>query len=146
MGGFALGKPDTLIEFFDVFAFDSPFDFGEVGLGQAVLWMGETIGQVVIIGEDNQTRSIDVEPTNAEDSMACGDKVDGFCPALGVKIGADDALGFIKQEIDFWLGLNLFSCGYYSVLVDVRKGGNGIDDLTVDGDETFENHFLAFSA
>jgi hypothetical protein len=78
--------------------------------------------------------------------MACGDEVDCLCPALGVKIGADNAFGLIEQEIDFRLGLNLLAGGYYCVLVEVRKGGDGIDDLTVDGNEAFENHFLAFSA
>ena len=33
MGAFALGKPDTLIEFFNVFPLDSSFDFGKIGLG-----------------------------------------------------------------------------------------------------------------
>ena len=95
MGGFTLGKPDTFIYFLDVFAFDSAFDFGKIGLGDAVFWVGQAIGEVVIVGEDNQARGIDVEPANAEDSMACGDKVDGFGPALWVRIGADNAFGFI---------------------------------------------------
>jgi hypothetical protein len=95
MRGFALGKPDTLIEFFDVLTFDSPFDFSEVGLGYAVFWMGKAVGKVVIVGEDNQARGIDVEPANAEDSMACWDKIDCFCPALGVKISANNTFGLI---------------------------------------------------
>lgn len=146
MGGFALGKPDALVEFFDVFAFDSPFDFGEIGLGDAVFWVGQAVGEVVIVGEDNQARGIDIEPANAEDSMTCGDKVDGFGSALWVKIGAYNAFGFIEKEINFWLGLNPLAGGYYCVLVEVRKGGDGIDDLAINGNEAFKNHFFAFSA
>ena len=146
MGGFALGKPDALVEFFDVFAFDSSFDFGEVGLGDAIFRVGEAISEVVVVGEDNQARGIEVEPADAEDSMACGDEVDGFGPALRVRIGADDAFGLIEQEINLWLGLNPLAVGYYRVLIDVREGGDGIDDFAIYGDEAFKNHFFAFSA
>lgn len=145
MGGFALGKPDALVEFFDVFALDSSFDFGQIGFGEAVFWVGEAISEVVIVGEDNQARGIDVEPANAEDSMACWDQVDGLGSALRVKIGADDAFGFIEEEINLWLGLNPLACRDYGVLIEVRKGGDGIDDPAVYGDKAFENHFLAFS-
>jgi len=146
MGGFALGKPDALVEFFDVFAFDSSFYFGEIGFGDAIFWVGQAVGEVVIIGEDNQARCVEVEPANTEDSMACGDEVDGFGPALWVKIGADDAFGFIEKEINLGLVLNSLAVGFYGVRIDVREGGDGIDYFAIYGDAAFEDYFLAFSA
>jgi len=106
----------------------------------------QAVDQFVIVGEDNQSCGIDVEPANAEDSLAGGDEVDCFGSALWVKIGANYALGLIEEEINLWLGLNSFPCDNDCVFVDVRECGDGIHDLAVDRDESFEDEFLAFSA
>ena len=107
--------------------------------------MRQAVDQFVIVGEDNQSCGIDVEPANAEDSLASGDEVDCFGSALWVKIGANYALWLIEEEINLWLGLDSFACDNDCVFVDVREGGDGIQDFAVDRDEPFEDEFLAFS-
>lgn len=144
--GFALGKPDTLIKFFDVFALDSALHLGDICPGQSISGVRQAVDQFVIVGEDNQSCGIDVEPANAKDSPAGGDEVDCLGSALGVKIGANHALGLIEEEINLWLGLNSFAGDNDCVFVEVREGGDGIDDFAVDRDESFEDEFLAFSA
>jgi hypothetical protein len=108
--------------------------------------MRQAVDQFVIVGEDNQSCGIDVEPANAKDSLAGGYEVDCLGSALRVKIGADDALGLIEEEINLWLGLDSFAGGNDCVFVEVCECGDGIDDFAVDRDEAFEDEFLAFSA
>ena len=107
--------------------------------------MRQAVDQFVIVGEDNQSCGIDIEPANAKDSLPGGDQVDCLDSALGVKVGANHALGLIEEEINLWLGLNSFACDNDCVFVEVRECGDGVHDLAVDRDESFEDEFLAFS-
>lgn len=143
--GFALGQPDTLIKFFDVFALDSALHLGDVCPGQSISWVRQAVDQFVIVGEDNQPCGIDIEPANAKDSLAGGYEVDCLGSALRVKIGANHALWLIEEEINLWLGLDSLACRDDCVFVEVRERGDGVYDLAIDRDESFEDEFLAFS-
>lgn len=137
--GFALGQPDTLIKFFDVFALDFALHISDICPGQSISWMCQVVDQFVIVGDDNQSCGIDVEPANAKDSLAGGYEVDCLGSALGVKVGANHALGLIEEEINLRLGLDSFACRNDCIFVEVRECGDGIHDLAIDRDEAFED-------
>ena len=138
-GGFALGEPDAFFEAFCLRAFDSAFDLGDIGLGQAVSGVGEAVGQLGIVCKDNQACCVDIQPADAEDAMPGWDEVDCLCSSLRVKVGADDALWLVEQEINLWLRPDSFAHRCYYVFVGVGEYGQSVHHFAIDLDKAFED-------
>jgi hypothetical protein len=108
-GRFALCQPDAPFEAVNLFGFDSAFDLGDIGFCKAVSRVGKEVGKGGIVGEDNQACGVDFQPADAENSVAGRDEVDCLSSALRVKIGANNAFGFIEEEINPGLGFDMFT-------------------------------------
>jgi len=71
--------------------------------------MCEPVGQLAVIGQDNQAGGIGVESADAKDTLVSTDKINGLFPAARITVRTDDALGLIQKKIDFLCRANFFA-------------------------------------
>lgn len=70
----------------------------QVGLGQLVPGVGEPVGQVAVVGQQQQSLAVLIQPAGRIDPWH-GDVVGQGGPALRVGEAAEDAIGLVKQQI-----------------------------------------------
>ena len=76
-------------------------DLHEIGLSDAETRMHEPIGQIAVVGEQQQSFAVLVEPAHGVDPLGdLGHQVDGARPAGGVAVGAQVAARFVDEPID----------------------------------------------
>jgi hypothetical protein len=72
------------------------------------LGVGQTISEVAVIGEQEQSGGIDVQPANREKAeflIAGGQNIQDGRPAFFVAGGGNDAGGFMEHQADDFVGL-----------------------------------------
>ncbi len=120
--GPAFSQPDAFFDLFYLFAGDPALDSDDVRLRQLVSRMRQTIGQLAVIGKNNDSRRIGVQPAHTEDTLRTMDQIDRLFPALGIAIRADHAPRLIQQKIDLSDRANRFTVYGDNVLIRIDKG------------------------
>ena len=73
---------------------------GQVLLLDAEARMGEAVGQLAVVGEEQQALRVGVEPAHGEHPRLGGHEVDHGRAAVGVLGRRDDAGGLVEQVVD----------------------------------------------
>ncbi len=71
--------------------------------------MCESVGKLIVVGENDKAGGVGIESAGTEDAVGRWYEVDGLCASVWVRVGANDAFGFIEQEIYLWLTFDFLS-------------------------------------
>ena len=118
---------DPVEEFRDVRLVEIAVEDHAVTLHNLVAGVGESVGEVAVVGEDEEAFAVLVEASGAEHALALevgGEEVKDGLSAVGVGVGAEEALGFVEDEGD-------------------GAGGLGGEGLLVNEDGVFGLTFIA---
>ncbi|SIJ35147.1 Uncharacterised protein [Mycobacteroides abscessus subsp. abscessus] len=124
---------------------DLPLDLREVGLGDLVAGMGEAVGQLPVVGEQDEALGVGVEASDVEDPLgAVADVVAEVLAPLGVLHRRDDPGGLVEREVDLLRarrdpqGVDVDRLG-----LRIDAGAELGDDVPVDLDPSVEDELLA---
>ena len=119
-----------------------------VDLSDLVAGVGELLGQVAVVGEEQDAGGVAVEAADGEDAFGCcgADEVKYGAAALGVVSGRDIVFRFVKKDIDEVIR----DRDFFVVDLDGVGGmdfcsGFG-DECAVDGDFTLADEFGGVAA
>ena len=80
--------------------FGKPADGGVVGLRQPVTGMGDPLGQLPIVGEQHEARTVAVQPADRNQrAERMGKKIHHRGPAPGIRAGGEMAKGFVENQV-----------------------------------------------
>ena len=128
---------------------ERPADLDQVGLGDLVGRVGQPVGQLAVVGQQQQALGGDVKAPDVEEPFALvvADVVADARPAFGVLHGGHHALGLVEHHVD----QRVIELDAQAVHVD--DGGLGIDaytelgdDLAVDLNAALGDHLFADAA
>ena len=108
-----------------------------------VLWMGQLLGQIAIVGQQQHAGGIAIQTSYREDPFGCGltDKVEDGLTPLRIVGGGDIVLWLVQKYIDKVAGYgNLFAIDLHDVVGGDLGAGLG-DELTVDLYFSLANEF-----
>jgi len=94
---------DPVEEFRDVRLVKIAVEDDAVTLHDLVAGMGEPVGEVAVVGEDEEAFAVLVEASGAEHALALevgGKEVKDGLAAVRVGVGAEEALGFVEDKGD----------------------------------------------
>ena len=99
--GLALGEPHALGDPRECFIIEAAANFDQVSLRHAVAWMRDLVGELAVVGEQQESARIFVEATDREDAslVAVGDQVDRARARLARLVGAHDAARLVEQVV-----------------------------------------------
>jgi len=143
-GRFALGEPDAVAHAVEGGIVHAAGDLGAVGLGDAEARMTEALGQLAVVRQQEQAGGVGVEASDGKDAFGhAAKKIDRELAAGRIGGGAEDVLGLMQHEVDFFFGMD-------GLAVDGDAIGLGIDqdrevsgDGSVDGDAALNDELLA---
>src|SRR6185436_7101896 len=100
--GGAVGEPDALLKLLNGLRLDVAINDRAVGLGDTIARVRELVGQVAVIGEQEQPLGVGIEPA---DGVYAGreiarEKVDRTDLFALRDIGAVDTLRLVHQEVE----------------------------------------------
>ena len=99
--GEAFGQVHAFAKLLETFFVELAGDLHVVNLLDAVARVGEPVGELAVVGDEDQPFARHVEPADAEDARRVGRQhVDDARPAGRVAGRADDALRFVDGEVD----------------------------------------------
>lgn len=142
----AVGEEDAALEALDVIVGELPRHGDLVALVHLVARMREPVGELAVVGHEQQARRIHVEPTDRVEPQAAGmvDEVDRARATLGIAVGADHALGLEEQHVRHArVAAHAAAVGDDLVLDRVDPRGQAGDDGAVHLDEALGDHLLA---
>ena len=97
----AIAEPDALEQLLDVLAVGLAGHLDQIGLLDAEARMHEPIGQVAVVGQQQQALAVLVEPADGVDALAdVRHQIDGPRPAAGIVVGAEVAARLVDQPVD----------------------------------------------
>lgn len=97
------------------FVFDAVEEFGDVGFVEIavqddavffddlVAGVGEAVGEVAVVGEDEEAFAVFIEASGAEHALALEvgrEEFEDGLSSVGVAVGAEEAFGFVENEGD----------------------------------------------
>ena len=110
--------------------------------------MGQAIGELAVVGQDQQPRCIEVEPPNAVEprSRRMIDEIDCARSTFGVAVGADGSARLEEHDVDMLLSwTQRLSVHLDAVDLWIGPGGQRVHRLSVDRDRALEDQCLAFA-
>ena len=73
----------------------------QIGLRDFVIRIGQPLGELRVVGQDQQPAGIEIEPANGgNESIDIGDQIVDCRPAFGIFEGRDVPGGLIEQDVD----------------------------------------------
>ena len=133
-------------EFLQALAVESPFDGYAICLGHLVAGVGQMLGQLAVVAQQNQARAVGVQPADTVDPLGkIAQHFDEALSSLRIAGGAQHALGLVGQEVDMLLALMLadpLAVDENVVSGGVHKARQSFDSLVVDHDSAFDDHLL----
>jgi len=91
---------DTAPEAGDVAGRRLTLDLGQVLLVDAEGGVCESVGEVAVVGQEQEPFGVRVEPADREDPGLVGDQIDDGGPPVGVARGGDDPGRLVQQVVD----------------------------------------------
>jgi len=141
--GHPLRQADAAAELVDGVRGGDPRDLNEVFLLDAIPGMGEEIGQLTVVGDEDQPFAHPVEPADREQSLFPRDEIDDAGPAIGVEVRGHhaDRLG---EHVDDALRVGEPLTVDADLLAEGIDAGTELrDHLAVDLDPACRDQFLA---
>jgi hypothetical protein len=130
---------------------DAALDEGFVDLGDVEPWVGEGVGEIAVVGHDDQARGLEVESADGEEPGLGGvidDLGDGGAIELGLVGGGDEhAFGLVDHEVELALRRpEEAAVDEDSIGVGVDEDGESTNDLAVDADAALLDEVFAGAA
>ncbi len=99
----SFGDIDPLTHLLHCFTFDLASHGDTIDFLHAEFWMGKSLRQFAIVGQQDQAFAVEIQPANRKDTFASGDQFDHPRASLGVGVGRDKAHGLVHRVIDQFL-------------------------------------------
>ena len=141
--GHPLRQADAAAELVDGVRSGDPRHLNEVFLLDAIPGMGEEIGQLTVVGDEDQPFAHSVEPADGEQPLLARDEIDDARPAVGVEVRGHhaDRLG---EHVDNALRVGEPLAIDPDLLAEgIDAGAEFRDHLAVDLDPACRDQFFA---
>ena len=139
------GEIDALAEFRDGFLVCGSANRDLVSLWHAETWMREPLRKFAVVGENDESATIDVEPADAVEPLSdVSDKIGDRGPALVGHVGADDAARLVKHDVDWSSDVNALAVEA-NFRTGLDLGAEFADDLAVNGHATLDDELFALA-
>lgn len=137
LAGLPVHEVETTAHLVEGLVLHAPLDRDVVSLVDTEPWVGETIGKISIVGQQEQPGTLQVESADAEEAAAGGmvDEIDRQFPTLGILGGADEA--FRLEQHDVMVAtplLDLATMYLDGVGLGIDETWQALDDVAVHGD------------
>ena len=140
----ALGEPDTLGELVENLALGKAGDHDSINLLNAKFGVSEFVGEVAVVGQENQTRALLVEPSDCVHPLRdLGEQVDHQGFSGGVVIAGDVTLGLVDGVINMPLKPDLLTVDMNGRVRGVDLDAEFLGNLAVDRHSPLRDEFLA---
>ena len=140
----AFGQPDSLGELIKDLAVGETGDDHSVDLLDAKLGMGELVGEVAVVGQEDQACALLVESADGVNSLRdLGKQVDHKRLTGGIVVAGDVSLGLVHGVIDVAFELDLLAVDMDRRLRRVDLDAEFLGDFAVDRDASLGDQFLA---
>lgn len=137
--GTTIDEVETATNLVEDLVFDPPLHGDVVPLVNPVSRVGQSVGEIAVVGEQQQPRALEVETPHAEEPALRRmiDEIEGELPSLGILGRADVALGLEQHDVVVSTPL-LDSATVYSDVVGfgVHEAWKALNDGAVHGDRT----------
>jgi hypothetical protein len=144
--GKTFGQVHTAMQLSNRFAFDLPGNLYLVNLLDTVTRMGEPVGQLSIVGDEDETFAGDIEPANWEHAGGVwGKQVDDARPAGGVASGCHDAFRLIHGKVDELRTAQRFAVDADFLFLRIDARAEFRHHLVIDFDAAFEDQLFALA-
>lgn len=70
---------------------------GGVRLGDPVARVGNPVGEITVVGDEDQAFGVRIEPPHRVEALVTVDEVDHRASSMGIAGGADDTFGFVEE-------------------------------------------------
>ena len=140
------GDVDTLAHLPHGFRFDFTRYGDSIDLSDTELWVGESLCEFPIVGEQDQSFTASVEPTNGKNTFIWRDEVDDSWAAVWITISCDDANRLVDGEVDRFLFLEQYTVDTYFLNGAINCRTKFGDNLSIDINTTGFDQLLALSA
>ncbi len=139
----AIAEPDALEQLLDVFACRPAGYLNLIRFLDAEARMHETVGQVAIVGQQQQTLTVFVEPAHGVDALAdVRHQIDGARPAGRIEVGAEVAARLIDQPVDELLAVQRLAIDAHRIVgFDLRA--QLADNQAIHADAATDNQLFA---
>ena len=145
----ALGREDLALEIGDRLLVEPAVDGDVVALLNEIAGVGDAVGELAVVGQDQEAGAVEVEPADAVQPRLRRvlDEVDRARAPLGIAVGADGSARLEEHDVDMLLRPAQRTPVDLD-LVDGRvdPGRQPVDDLAVDGHGARKHEFLALAA
>ena len=123
---------DTLAHLPHGFRFDFTCHGDSIDLSDAELWVGESLSEFPIIGEQDQSFTASVQPANWENTFIWRDEVNDSWTAVWVTIGCNHTNRLVDGVIDGLLFLEQNAVDPYFLNGTVNGRAKLGDDFSID--------------
>ena len=121
-------------------------DADQVGLFDAVTRMSQPVGELAIVGHQDQSFAVAIEAADRENSLLGRDQVDDAHPAAGVEVGRDDAHRLVDGEVHPLRLADRLTIDADLVLQRIDLGAELGHHLAIDFDPTFADQFFTIAS
>ena len=131
-----------------LFGCELAFRFDQVSLRHVAARGGDGVGELTVVGKQNETFAVIIEPAHGIDAaFHAVQEIENRGRALRVAGGADHAVGLVERDVDKVLGLaDQLAVDLDVVALRVGFGTEFDDGLAIDGDAAFEDERFGLAA
>jgi hypothetical protein len=142
--GLAFSQPDALGEVAEGSVVGGAGDEGAIELFDAVSGVGEAVGELAVVGQEDEAGAGLVEASDGVDALGdLGQEIDDAWSAAGVVVGGDVALGLIDGVVDGDFEFDGDAIDGDFGLERIDLGAELLDGFAVDGDAALFDEFFA---
>ncbi len=107
----------------------------------------EDAGEATVVGEDQETLGVDVEPADGDDArQVAGQRVEDGGAAFGVVVGGDEALGLVEEPGAGPQPARDFLAVHFDLVVVGDDGGGRVELAAVEADAAVLDQRLGLAA
>ena len=113
---------------------------------QLELWVRDAIQQFSVVGQEQESRGLTIEPTNRHDALRNVDEFENGTTATFVRGGRDVACGFVEHDVAAALPLDHVTVNSNHLTLGIDSHPKFLDDIAINADASIDNHLLSFSS
>jgi hypothetical protein len=142
----ALGQVHAAMELADGFAFHLAGDLYLIDFLNAVSWMGEPVGKLAVVGDEDKSFAGDVEPADRKHARRVRwQKVDDARAAGRIASRRDDTFRLVHGEVDKPRPAQRFAVDADFLSLRIDASAELRHDLMIDFHAAFENQLFALA-
>ena len=143
----AVAQRDAAAELIESFVGQQRGALGEVSLRDFLIGVGEPLGELRVVGQDEESAGIEIEAANrGDEGVNIGDQIVDGGAAFGVLEGRDVTGGLIEQDVEALPGLEGLAIEENFVAVEIDPLIGVFDDTAVDADAAGMNPAASLGA